>query len=210
MDGILMGILNCVGTCLFYDHGEVLMEATRAMGNLTRCRSVAAYTAQRGYADALVVLLSHNNFDIQTASAGALVNISTIPAGEASRSCSFLSDKDATIATFVRVLRRASFNYFTLSILVCRIIANLLLVPTAKASSSNMASVVAASGVSRMMMMPSLGPLRETLQELCESTRELMEEAAEAQQTQEVRSEMHSFQVFLDVSNPILTELDGM
>jgi hypothetical protein len=192
-DTILVGMMDCVGACLFYDHGEILTEATRAMGNLTRCRSVAAYTVKKGYADALMVLLGHNNFDIQTASAGALVNISTSRADR--DSCSFLRDTDATVTTFVRVLRRASFNYFQLSILVCRILANLLY----------------ASGTARLadtatkQALPSLNALEETLKELCESTRELQEEAAAS--CDDYSGELHLYAAFLDVSTPILRQL---
>ena len=192
-DTILVGMMDCVGACLFYDHGEILTEATRAMGNLTRCRSVAAYTAKKGYADALMVLLGHSNFDIQTASAGALVNISTSRADR--DSCSFLRDTDATVTTFVRVLRRASFNYFQLSILVCRILANLLYTP----------GTILLADTATKQARPSLDALEETLEELCESTRELQEEAAAS--SDDYSGELHLYAAFLDVSTPILRQL---
>jgi len=204
-DNILVGTMDCVGACLFYDNGEILMEATRAMGNLTRCRVVAAYTAQKGYADALVVLLSHNNFDIQTASAGALVNISTSKADP--NSCRFLRDMNSTVDTFVGVLRRASFNYFRLSILVCRTLANLLLDTESKVGGDS--SDKRASGLAKGLTVdeiPSLQALRDTLDELQESTVELQEEA-KAAGAEDHREELKLYAAFLDVSTPILGSL---
>jgi len=118
LESMALRLLNC----LFHSNDELVLEAARALGNLTRCEYVIEALCRNKALDAMILLLDHANFDILTAVTGTLVNIS---AHAASISCLLESFQPAQ--ALVTVLKRSSMKNLHLSTLVCQVFHNLLL-----------------------------------------------------------------------------------
>lgn len=112
LESMALRLLNC----LFHSNDELVLEAARALGNLTRCEYVIEALCHNKALDAMILLLDHANFDILTAVTGTLVNIS---AHASSLSCFFESSQPAQ--ALVTVLKRSSMKNLHLSTLVCQV-----------------------------------------------------------------------------------------
>ena len=100
---------------LFHENPEVVLEAARALGNLTRCEAVVDALCSTRAAEIMVMLLNSSDFDILLAVTGALVNVSSD-----SRSLGCLAESEKPAQSLATVLRRSSFKNLQLSILVCQ------------------------------------------------------------------------------------------
>merc|ERR1712000_481815 len=95
---------------LFHDNPEVVLEAARALGNLTRCDAVIQTLCVTRATEALVLLLSHSDFEILLALTGALINVSANP-----QALSCLTDSERPAQNLAAVLRRSSFKHLPLT-----------------------------------------------------------------------------------------------
>jgi len=117
-----ISLTSQLSKCVFHDNDEVVLEASRALGNLTRCPAALDSICKSRFIEALVLLLQHDNIDIVNAITGTLVNIS---GNQESRDALL---KDANPLTALgQVLRRSSLRNLSLSTLVCQVLYNLLL-----------------------------------------------------------------------------------
>eukprot|EP01041_Mallomonas_annulata_P000468 gene468-876_t len=118
----LVSISIRLAQCLFHDNEEIVLEAARAMGNLTR-RIDVLRSLQTSLADeAFILLLNHSNMDIVTAVTGALINQSAEP-----MCLGALLETGRPALALVSVLRRVSFKDLMLSTLICQVFHNMLL-----------------------------------------------------------------------------------
>ena len=116
-------LTNQLGKCVFHDNDEVVLEASRALGNLTRCSASLNCICKSRFIEALVLLLQHENVDIVSAITGTLVNIS---GNKESREV--LINTANPLLALGQVLRRSSLRNLKLSTLVCQVLYNLLLI----------------------------------------------------------------------------------
>lgn len=119
---LLISLALRLSECLFHENEEIVLEAARAMGNLTRRQDVLGSLQTTLADEAFVLLLSHRNSDIVTAVTGALVNQSAEP-----MCLGPLLETSRPTSALVSVLRRASFKDLALSTLVSQVFHNLLL-----------------------------------------------------------------------------------
>lgn len=102
--------------CLFHVNEEVVLEASRALGNLTRSQSVVQQLTRGRTHEALLILLLHVNFAVKQAVTGALVNLSSDV-----RCRDMLLERVDTIRDLTRALKKASLTHIHLSTLVCQV-----------------------------------------------------------------------------------------
>jgi hypothetical protein len=125
-----VSLARLLSRCLFHENDEVVLETTRALGNLTRSRDVTRFLVNSRADEALLLLLDHRNSEIVSAATGALVNISADPIW---RQC-YISpeshqqvEKPNPFDACLGVLRRSALKDLRLSALLCQVIYNLLL-----------------------------------------------------------------------------------
>lgn len=118
-----VSLTNQLGKCIFHDNDEVVLEASRALGNLTRCSASLNCICKSRFIEALVLLLQHENIDIVSAITGTLVNIS---GNKESRE--ILINRANPLLALGQVLRRSSLRNLKVSTLVCQVLYNLLLI----------------------------------------------------------------------------------
>lgn len=118
----LVLLARSLSHCLFSENEEVVLEAARALGNLTRSPPALLALCDIRAFEALVLLLSHPSEDIVTASTGALVNISSDAFSRV-----YLVKLDYLLPHLERALRASSLRNLQLSSLICQVVFNLLL-----------------------------------------------------------------------------------
>ena len=65
-----------LASCLFHVNDEIVLEAARALGNLTRIPHVLRGMSRSRTDEALILLLGHRSMEVVAAVAGTLVNLS--------------------------------------------------------------------------------------------------------------------------------------
>lgn len=117
-----VSLTSQLSKCIFHENDEVVLEACRALGNLTRCSAALDSICKSRFIEALVLLLQHDNIEIVSAITGTLINIS----GKKESRDALINDANPLIA-LGHVLRRSSLRNLTLSTLVCQVLYNLML-----------------------------------------------------------------------------------
>jgi hypothetical protein len=112
----LQSLATRLSNYLFHENNEVVLEAARALGNLTRCDAVIHSLCSTRAIEALVLLLNHSDTAILLAVTGALVNVSANII-----STTALSESEKPVVSLAAVLRRSSFKNLQLSTLVCQV-----------------------------------------------------------------------------------------
>lgn len=112
----LQSLATRLSNYLFHENNEVVLEAARALGNLTRCDAVIHSLCSTRAIEALVLLLNHSDTSILLAVTGALVNVSANII-----STTALSESEKPVMNLGAVLRRSSFKNLQLSTLVCQV-----------------------------------------------------------------------------------------
>ena len=121
----LMKMTSHLSSALFHPNDEIVLEAARALGNLTRLPQVLSSLSSSRTDEALVLLLGHHHMEVVAAVAGTLVNLSAHPPSK----CSLLLHTAAP-ALLVKALRRSSLRHMTTSMLISQVFHNLLARPT--------------------------------------------------------------------------------
>lgn len=156
----LVSLTKKLANSLFHENDEVVLEASRALGNLTRSPVALISLRQSRTDEALVLLLSHSNMDIVTAVTGALINVSS---GRASRRS--LLSRINPMVSLTNVLKRSSLKNISLSLLICQVLYNLLL----QDNTSNDINETNTSQVTNEQVLSSIPPsLSLALTELVE------------------------------------------
>jgi hypothetical protein len=178
-----VSLARLLSRCLFHENDEVVLETTRALGNLTRSHDVTRFLVNSRADEALLLLLDHRNSEIVSAATGALVNISADPMW---RQC-YISpesyqqiEKPNPFDACLGVLRRSALKDLRLSALLCQVIYNLLLDEDAddkkslvRSSSSSSATSVSKSRAPLEEMIPV--NLASTVSELVDCAEDLAE-----------------------------------
>lgn len=117
IDAVLKSLAIHLSQCLFHENEELILESVRALGNLTRKKTVLRALRFNRIDEALVLLLNHPTLAIVTAVTGVIVNLS---ADTASR-VSLMQMAVSICNPLTAVLKRASLRDLSLSLLVCQV-----------------------------------------------------------------------------------------
>ena len=110
-----------LSSALFHSNDEIVLEAARALGNLTRLPQVLQSLSSSRTDEALVLLLGHHHMEVVAAVAGTLVNLSAHAPNKQS-----LLLHTAVPSLLVKALRRSSMRHMTTSLLISQVFHNLL------------------------------------------------------------------------------------
>lgn len=119
-DQLLAAMACQLSQSLFHENEELVLEASRALGNLTRKEAIIRELLARRIDEALALLLNHSNLDIVSSVTGTLINFS----GFSSSRESLMNLNERIITPFDHILRKSSLRNLSLSVLVCQVIAS--------------------------------------------------------------------------------------
>jgi hypothetical protein len=165
----LCRMASLLASCLFHVNDEVVLEAARALGNLTRLPQVLQGLTLRRTDEALILLLGHRSMDVVAAVAGTLVNLSAHAGARAN-----LWRNPAAVDALTQALRRSSLRHMTTSMLVCQVFHNMLSTPAASSASSSSAAEAMVEA-----METGCEELLDTLDELVDLAVEMQDEGRE-------------------------------
>ena len=118
---VLLKMTSHLSYALFHSNDEIVLEAARALGNLTRLPQVLYSLSSSRTDEALVLLLGHHHMEVVAAVAGTLVNLSAHAPNKHS-----LLLRTAAPSLLVKALRRSSMRHMTTSMLIVQVFHNLL------------------------------------------------------------------------------------
>lgn len=121
-----VAVANSLSKFLFHENDDIVLEACRALGNLTRNACVLKAFSRSRIDDALNLLLQHSNIDILASVIGIYINATCFTDTENEAKLYMVREPNCLVETLTMVLRRLSLKAPGVSCMICKVFHNLL------------------------------------------------------------------------------------
>ena len=121
-----VAVANSLSKFLFHENDDIVLEACRALGNLTRSRCVLRAFSGSRVDDALSLLLQHSNSDIVASVVGIYINATCSVDADGIEKLFIIRDFNSLVETLTTVLRRLSLKSPDISSMICKVFHNVL------------------------------------------------------------------------------------
>ena len=111
---------------LFHENDEIVLETCRALGNLTRIQSVLKAFKGSRIDEAMCILLRHVNKDVVCSTVGIFINLTSSKDRYGEIVLDIITNKKELLDALLSTLRRLSLKYLHISILVCKVLHNMI------------------------------------------------------------------------------------